>query len=186
MRRTSWSAGSASRRGDCPGWVHSLPRSSTGADCRSASGTAPMESFGRQPPVLGQSDAFPDATWWRAFGSTTLPTCSRCSFIPLCWGACPKRHLDGSATEVQARRIDMTTPFVDAMMPAGSRLHVVIPVSTRTADTSARTHGRRQRRSEPATTATLPICATTLGSCQALMRWPRAFGATLTRAHIGA
>jgi hypothetical protein len=28
-------------------------------------------------------------------------------------------------------------PFVDAMMPDGSRLHVVIPVSTRPADTSA-------------------------------------------------
>jgi pilus assembly protein CpaF len=25
------------------------------------------------------------------------------------------------------RRIYMSTPFVDAMMPAGSRLHVVIP-----------------------------------------------------------
>ncbi len=25
------------------------------------------------------------------------------------------------------RRIDMSTPFVDAMMPDGSRLHVVIP-----------------------------------------------------------
>ena len=47
------------------------------------------------------------------------------------------------------RRIDMSTPFVDAMMPDGSRLHVVIPVSTRTADTSARTHGRRRRLCEP-------------------------------------
>jgi hypothetical protein len=53
------------------------------------------------------------------------------------------------------RRIDMT-PFVDAMMTDGSRLHVVIPVSTRTADTSARTHGRRRRGSEPATGGYLP------------------------------
>jgi hypothetical protein len=29
------------------------------------------------------------------------------------------------------RRIDMSTPFVDAMMPDGSRLHVVIPDITR-------------------------------------------------------
>jgi type IV secretory pathway ATPase VirB11/archaellum biosynthesis ATPase len=28
-------------------------------------------------------------------------------------------------------RIDMSTPFVDAMMPDGSRLHVVIPDITR-------------------------------------------------------
>jgi len=31
------------------------------------------------------------------------------------------------------RRIDMSTSFVDAMMPDGSRLHVVIPMSTRSA-----------------------------------------------------
>ena len=34
------------------------------------------------------------------------------------------------------RRVDMSTPFVDAMMPDGSRLHVVIPMSTRLADKS--------------------------------------------------
>ena len=34
------------------------------------------------------------------------------------------------------RRIDMSTPFVDAMMPDGSRLHVDIPMPTRSAGTS--------------------------------------------------
>ena len=29
------------------------------------------------------------------------------------------------------RRIDLSTPFVDAMLPDGSRLHVVIPQITR-------------------------------------------------------
>jgi pilus assembly protein CpaF len=29
------------------------------------------------------------------------------------------------------RRIDMSTPFVDAMLPDGSRLHVVVPDVTR-------------------------------------------------------
>jgi pilus assembly protein CpaF len=29
------------------------------------------------------------------------------------------------------RRIDLSTPFVDAMLPDGSRLHVVIPNITR-------------------------------------------------------
>jgi pilus assembly protein CpaF len=29
------------------------------------------------------------------------------------------------------RRIDLSTPFVDAMLPDGSRLHVVIPSITR-------------------------------------------------------
>jgi uncharacterized protein len=59
-------------------------------------------SLRRQLPVLGQPDAYPDARWWDAFDPTTLPTCSRCSFLPVCWGGCPKRHLDGSTPEVQA------------------------------------------------------------------------------------
>jgi Flp pilus assembly CpaF family ATPase len=46
---------------------------------------------------------------------------------------------------MSGRRIDMSTSFVEATMPDGSRLHVVLPVSTRTADTSAGTHGRRRR-----------------------------------------
>jgi uncharacterized protein len=36
-----------------------------------------------------------DGPWWAAFDPTTLPTCSRCSFLPICWGGCPKKHLEG-------------------------------------------------------------------------------------------
>jgi uncharacterized protein len=32
--------------------------------------------------------------WWKSFDPTTLPTCSCCSFLPVCWGGCPKKHLD--------------------------------------------------------------------------------------------
>jgi uncharacterized protein len=35
--------------------------------------------------------------WWNSFDPTTLPTCSRCSFLPICWAGCPKKHLDGDA-----------------------------------------------------------------------------------------
>ena len=35
-----------------------------------------------------------DAEWWKSFDPTTLPTCSRCSFLPVCWGGCPKKHLE--------------------------------------------------------------------------------------------
>ena len=38
---------------------------------------------------------FPDSAWWEAFDPTVLPDCSRCSFLPICWGGCPKRHLEG-------------------------------------------------------------------------------------------
>lgn len=36
-----------------------------------------------------------DAAWWAEFDPTALPTCSRCSFLPVCWAGCPKKHLDG-------------------------------------------------------------------------------------------
>jgi uncharacterized protein len=56
----------------------------------------------RRLPVVGQPDAFSDSTWWDAFDPARLPTCSRCSFLPLCWGGCPERHLDGSKPDVDA------------------------------------------------------------------------------------
>jgi uncharacterized protein len=37
---------------------------------------------------------FPDSTWWKGFDPTALPSCSRCSFLPICWGGCPKKHLE--------------------------------------------------------------------------------------------
>jgi uncharacterized protein len=51
----------------------------------------------RQLPVLGSSGnvQHSDKLWWEAFDPTTLPSCSRCSFLPICWGGCPKKHLEG-------------------------------------------------------------------------------------------
>jgi uncharacterized protein len=37
----------------------------------------------------------PDAAWWETFDPTLRPNCSRCSFLPVCWGGCPKKHLEG-------------------------------------------------------------------------------------------
>lgn len=47
-------------------------------------------------PILGDSTATTDsdAQWWKRFDPTSLPTCSRCSFLPVCWGGCPKKHLE--------------------------------------------------------------------------------------------
>ena len=45
-------------------------------------------------PII-QPDAFPDRTWWDNFDPTTLPSCSRCSFLPICFGGCPLKHLRG-------------------------------------------------------------------------------------------
>lgn len=46
-----------------------------------------------------------DATWWQSFDPTKLSTCSVCSFLPICWGGCPKKHLEGDlhATAEQGR-----------------------------------------------------------------------------------
>jgi len=38
-----------------------------------------------------------DAEWWTAFDPTLQPNCSRCSFLPVCWGGCPKKHLEGDS-----------------------------------------------------------------------------------------
>jgi uncharacterized protein len=52
----------------------------------------------RALPVLiasgGGEGGGDDAAWWAAFDPTSLPTCQRCSFLPICWAGCPKRHLD--------------------------------------------------------------------------------------------
>ena len=50
----------------------------------------------------GEQENFPDHDWWDTFDPTTLPTCSRCSFLPLCWGGCPKRHLEGSQPDIDS------------------------------------------------------------------------------------
>jgi uncharacterized protein len=49
-----------------------------------------------------EDDSFADRAFWDAFDPTTAPTCSRCSFLPLCWGGCPKRHLDGSQADIDS------------------------------------------------------------------------------------
>jgi uncharacterized protein len=36
-----------------------------------------------------------DAAWWDGFDPTMQPNCSQCSFLPVCWGGCPKKHLEG-------------------------------------------------------------------------------------------
>lgn len=35
-----------------------------------------------------------DGGWWERFDPCEQPTCSRCSFLPICWGGCPKKHLE--------------------------------------------------------------------------------------------
>lgn len=47
----------------------------------------------------------PDAAWWEAFDPTTQPNCSRCSFLPICWGGCPKKHLEDDQKSLQEQSL---------------------------------------------------------------------------------
>jgi uncharacterized protein len=42
-----------------------------------------------------------DRVWWDAFDPTRAPSCSKCSFLPICWGGCPKKHLEGDTHAIQ-------------------------------------------------------------------------------------
>jgi len=36
-----------------------------------------------------------DHDWWESFDPTLQETCGNCSFLPVCLGGCPKKHLEG-------------------------------------------------------------------------------------------
>jgi uncharacterized protein len=44
-----------------------------------------------------------DARWWELYDPTEDARCQKCSFLPVCWGGCPKNHLerDHAALEQQ-------------------------------------------------------------------------------------
>jgi uncharacterized protein len=46
--------------------------------------------------ILGQDHfgSTSEEQFWSEFDPTTAPKCSRCSFLPICWGGCAKKHLD--------------------------------------------------------------------------------------------
>ena len=45
--------------------------------------------------VAAAPDNATDEIWWDTFDPTKLESCGRCSFLPICWGGCPKKHLEG-------------------------------------------------------------------------------------------
>lgn len=51
------------------------------------------------------SDSFADAQWWESFDPTRQPNCSRCSFLPICLGGCPKKHLEGDIAALEEQSI---------------------------------------------------------------------------------
>jgi uncharacterized protein len=51
------------------------------------------------------AEVFADSAWWQAFDPTIQPNCSRCSFLPICWGGCPKKHLEGDSHVLQEQSL---------------------------------------------------------------------------------
>ncbi|MCM5680503.1 radical SAM protein [Schlegelella sp. S2-27] len=47
-----------------------------------------------RPVEAGAPPADADAGWWAAYDPTEETRCGSCSFLPLCWGGCPKHHLE--------------------------------------------------------------------------------------------
>jgi uncharacterized protein len=46
-------------------------------------------------------DQYLDVNFWRDFDPTKREPCSRCSFLPICWGGCAEKHLRGDTHAVQ-------------------------------------------------------------------------------------
>lgn len=51
-------------------------------------------AVGQLGPLEETSNPMPDESFWAGFDPTRLPTCGHCSFLPVCWGGCPKKHLE--------------------------------------------------------------------------------------------
>jgi uncharacterized protein len=63
-----------------------------GETSRSVGALPVAELTGRSLPVIGSDSS--DESFWREFDPTSQPNCSRCSFLPVCWSGCPKKHLE--------------------------------------------------------------------------------------------
>jgi uncharacterized protein len=53
----------------------------------------------------GDAERGADADWWDKFDPTLQPNCSRCSFLPVCWGGCPKKHLEGDQNSLDEQSV---------------------------------------------------------------------------------
>ena len=60
---------------------------------------------------------FSDASWWEDFDPTLLSSCSKCSFLPVCMGGCPKKHLDNDQKALDEQslywRINLATKVLN-------------------------------------------------------------------------
>lgn len=89
---------------------------------------------GRVIPIASQPDptVAAQASWWQSFDPSEQPTCSVCSFLPICMGGCPKKHLEGDRQSLDEQgtywRQNLARLLVHAAQP-GSTSDFQIPIS---------------------------------------------------------
>jgi uncharacterized protein len=55
--------------------------------------------------IINNEGTSSDERWWAEFDPTTLPTCSVCSFLPICLGSCPKKQLEKDKATLEAQSL---------------------------------------------------------------------------------
>lgn len=88
-----------------------------------------VAGFGPLQPLL--DDATIEEIWINEPGRVFIARHGRSELTTIILGAEQVAELVERMLRPTGRRIDLSTPFVDAMLPDGSRLHVVIPNITR-------------------------------------------------------
>jgi len=88
-----------------------------------------IAGFGPLQPYL--DDPSVEELWINAPGRVFIARDGRSELTTIVLDAAQVRDLVERMLRISGRRLDLSTPFVDAMLPDGSRLHVVIPDITR-------------------------------------------------------
>jgi pilus assembly protein CpaF len=88
-----------------------------------------VAGFGSLQPFLDDPDI--EEIWINEPGRVFVARRGRSELTTLILDADDVADLVERMLRTSGRRVDLSTPFVDAMLPDGSRLHVVIPQITR-------------------------------------------------------
>lgn len=86
--------------------------------------TEPHRSVG-ELIIDASEDQLEEGKFWSSFDPTIRKRCGKCTFLPLCWGACPKLHLENDVASLEQQ-----SEFWRAMLPR--RLAASLDIQLRT------------------------------------------------------
>lgn len=113
-------------------WLDDTDDNAAGAEFVASAALAAFHSiagFGPLQPLL--DDPSVEELWINAPGRVFVARDGRSELTAVVLDPPEVRDLVERMLRLSGRRLDLSTPFVDAMLPDGSRLHVVIPDITR-------------------------------------------------------